>query len=153
QTLGRPGEARTQVQAAITALRLLAAEKPGTPEYQDGLAQGYHNLAFVLESAGFIHDAETLYREAIAIRAKLAAAHPRGLDFGNGLGGRDNTRSRVLASSGDPDGAAESLHQAIPIQTRLMAEQPDVLEYQARLATSYHNLAALQEAPPKDRSG
>jgi tetratricopeptide (TPR) repeat protein len=123
----------------------LLEESPDNPQYRLLLAQIERHRLIHLRLGGRAEEAAEPFEAARAILVGLVADYPREPQYRMELADTLSLASAWLPSIEDTE-AEEYLNQAIELCRQLTSAFPSVPEYQALLATSYRNLARVQQA-------
>ena len=122
----------------------LLEESPDDPEYRLLLAQVERHRLIHLRLGGRADEAAEPFEAARAILLGLVTDYPREPQYRMELADTLSLASAWLPSIEDTK-AEEYLNQAIEFCRQLTSAFPNVPEYQALLATSYRNLARVQQ--------
>jgi serine/threonine protein kinase/Tfp pilus assembly protein PilF len=136
---GRHSEAETHLRSALELQRALAARRADDETAQGGLALSYSNLGMALGQCGRIDEARTCLQNALDLQATVAS--PSALARGD----RAATCNQLgfLSSSVSRAEAEGAYRQAADEFERLAQDEPHALRWQAQLAATLNNLAAL----------
>ncbi|HUK72004.1 MAG TPA: tetratricopeptide repeat protein [Streptosporangiaceae bacterium] len=147
--LGRPEDALTAIDEAVTIRRELAAARPDA--FRPGLANSLNNLSARLADLGRPEDALTAIDEATRTYRELAAARPDA--FRPALAMSLNNLSNQLAGLGRPEDALTAIDEAVTIRRELAARWPDAyhheLEQSLRAAARLEHGEDLNDASPR----
>ncbi len=136
---GRLDEAEAHLRSALDMQRKLAGSRPDDAAVRSGLALGYSNLGMVLGQSGQLNDARACLQTALDLQS--SAASPS-VQMRGDLAATYNQLG-FLSSSKSVAEAKTAYRHASDEFERLAKDEPHVLRWQAQLATTLNNLAAL----------
>ncbi len=136
---GQSEEAERRLRAALQLQRQLTARTPDDAEAQRDLALGTSNLAMVLAALGRRDEARACLKQSL----EMQAGEPSTLPAARGdLAATYNQLGYLLSSSSLAE--AESAYRRAAAEFEQLAiDQPHTLRWQAELATTLNNLAAV----------
>jgi tetratricopeptide (TPR) repeat protein len=112
-------------------------------DYANGVAQSWHNLASVHQSAGRNDEALQNYLEAVRIRTELHTREPKYAEYAMSLASSLWSAGRMSQALKRSAEAADYYRKAVAVMENLNQQNPNVKAYQDRLSAIQRSLDQL----------
>jgi tetratricopeptide (TPR) repeat protein len=137
--LGRPDDAKRNLERAAALFAGLAGRFPDVPDYRAGQATCLTNLGLLGGPAeGLRH-----HEQALALWEALVAGDPKSAAHREKLAGTHDHRGKCLWALKRPDEAERDLRRAVELMEGLVGERPDAAPLRRGLAEMEINLSLL----------
>jgi tetratricopeptide (TPR) repeat protein len=130
----------------VALARRLAADEPGSRQWQQELAIAQHNVARVLDALGRSDAALEAYQAALVIAERLAKAEPLDVDAQRYLLARYSEVGQLQERQGSRAEAQRSYCKAKAVVGALTDLEPEMDEWRQRRAWIEERLRATQNA-------
>ncbi len=135
------------MERAVEIGERLVKENPTVIEYRSDLVKHYDRIGNVLRAAGERERAAEPYRRGVILCEALVADQPSVPGYKDQLASLCNNSGNLERELQRPQKAAELYQRAIDLRERLLEASPDDARILGSLATTYNNMAVVQEGP------